>query len=252
MKYKEIIEHSSLDYSKLIIDKIDGHPSVTNNISVKHINPIHGRVAINKNSDNTHVLFIIKELLGNNCKSVLEIGTLWGGALITMMQSKYISMFVSIDPFNGYYKKDEGKRDGFGSIDPKVGKANSYDLVYENVVNNNLNQHKFKLLKGLSTDKTIIDAVSKIFADGIDLLFIDGDHSLNGVLSDWNNYHNLINPGGIVVFDDYWSGNLAQYEWPDDFMNVVKAYEQISSSPEFFNNWKEIGLYGDKKIIQKV
>jgi len=252
MKYEEIVEHNLLEYSKLLIDKMGNHPSVSNNTLVEHITPIHGRVAINKNSDNTHVLFIIKELLGNDCKSVLEIGTLWGGALIAMMQSKHTSMFVSIDPFDGYYKKDEGKRPGFGSLDPKVGKTNSYDLVHENVVNNNQHSHKFELLQGLSTDKTVIDKVSKIFADGVDLLFIDGDHSLDGVLNDWNNYHTLINPGGIVVFDDHWIDDLSQYEWEDDFMNVVKAYEQLSSAPEFFNNWKEIGLYGDKKIIQRV
>jgi hypothetical protein len=48
MKYKEIIEHNLLNYSQLIVDKINGHPSVQYETSVNHIIPIQGRVAIKK------------------------------------------------------------------------------------------------------------------------------------------------------------------------------------------------------------
>ena len=36
----------------------------------------------------------------------------------------------------------------------------------------------------------------------VGLLFIDGDHGLQGVLCDWLLYHNLVKPNGIVAFHD--------------------------------------------------
>ena len=52
-------------------------------------NNINGRVALNNMLQSTHVLYIIKNLLEDKCKTVLEIGTLWGGAMLTMMASEY-------------------------------------------------------------------------------------------------------------------------------------------------------------------
>ena len=38
--------------------------------------------------------------------------------------------------------------------------------------------------------------------DPIDALFIDGDHSYEGILADWLLYHPLVKKGGIVGFHD--------------------------------------------------
>ena len=46
--------------------------------------------------------------MGDKCKKILELGTLWGGSIITMMRSEYPSHFVSVDFFNGYYKNLTG------------------------------------------------------------------------------------------------------------------------------------------------
>ena len=40
----------------------------------------------------------------------------------------------------------------------------------------------------------------------IRLLFIDGDHSLEGVSEDVKNFATQVNPGGFIVFDDYHTG----------------------------------------------
>lgn len=37
----------------------------------------------------------------------------------------------------------------------------------------------------------------------IDFLFIDGDHNIEGVQSDWDNFSPFVRSGGIVVFHDY-------------------------------------------------
>lgn len=39
--------------------------------------------------------------------------------------------------------------------------------------------------------------------DRFDMLFIDGDHSYEGVMADWLLYSHLVAPGGIVAFHDF-------------------------------------------------
>ncbi|HEY8583424.1 MAG TPA: class I SAM-dependent methyltransferase [Capillimicrobium sp.] len=43
----------------------------------------------------------------------------------------------------------------------------------------------------------------------IDLLFIDGDHSAEGVRRDWDDWHGFVAPGGHVLFHD---ARLGQHE----------------------------------------
>ena len=48
-----------------------------------------------------------------------------------------------------------------------------------------------------------LEEVKEILGDRkIDFLFIDGDHSLEGVTKDWEMYKDLVRPGGIVAFHD--------------------------------------------------
>lgn len=55
-------------------------------------------------------------------------------------------------------------------------------------------------MRGYSTD-----VVSQVSAqvEHLDLLFVDGDHSYEGVKADWDAYKHLLKPGAIVVFHDY-------------------------------------------------
>ena len=88
MKVEEILNNPQLIDSKYMVQDINDN--------------MIGRIALNQGAQATHILYIIKELMGDNCKKVLDIGTLWGGSMITMMQSEYDSYFVSIDLFDGY------------------------------------------------------------------------------------------------------------------------------------------------------
>ena len=91
MKISDILNHPKLEESKEMVQILN--------------KDMIGRIALNEGAQATHVLYIIKELLGDKCKRVLDIGTLWGGSVMTMMQSKYKSHFITIDFFNGYYKE---------------------------------------------------------------------------------------------------------------------------------------------------
>ena len=238
MKWNEISDFRYMETAKGIVGDIN--------------NNITGRVALNNMLRATHVLYIIKTLLGDKCKTVLEIGTLWGGALLTMMQSEHSSKFVSIDMFEGFYPDllGEGNSDQGNLI-------NTIELVTENVNQNNPWNHEYDLIKGSSHDSKVINYVKENYPK-IDLLFIDGDHTKKGVLQDWHDYSNLLTKGGIVVFDDYWVGKYEGAAWKkeDDngvkWMDVVGAVDEIIESKDFSEQWKVIGLFGDKKIIERL
>ena len=135
-----------------------------------------------------------------------------------------------------------------------------FTKITKNINQNNIHNYEFELVKGSSHSKGVIDYIHLKYPI-IDLLFIDGDHTKKGVLQDWDNYSSLIPSKGIVIFDDYWSGGLKDKAWNSDkmsfgdgtqWMDVVGAVDEIISRDDFEFNWKEIGLYGDKKIIQKI
>ena len=55
---------------------------------------------------------------------------------------------------------------------------------------------KISVLKGYSRD--FVDRVGEL-----DLLFIDGDHSIDGAEYDYTHYANKLKKGGYLIFDDY-------------------------------------------------
>ena len=55
-------------------------------------------------------------------------------------------------------------------------------------------------IRGFSTN--VISEVAS-YVKSLDLLFIDGDHSYEGVKSDWDSYKIFLTPGSIVIFHDY-------------------------------------------------
>ena len=238
MKWNEISDFRYMETAKGIVGDIN--------------NNITGRVALNNMLRATHVLYIIKNLLRDKCKTVLEIGTLWGGALLTMMQSEYSTKFVSVDMFEGFYPDLLGE----GNSDQDHG-INTIELVTENINENNPWNHEFDLVKGSSHDKVVVDYIRKNYPV-VEFMFIDGDHTKKGVLQDWNDYSDLISTGGIVVFDDYWVGDYERAAWKKEdengvkWMDVVGAVDEIINDETFLTNWKDVGLFGDKKIIERL
>jgi cephalosporin hydroxylase len=53
-----------------------------------------------------------------------------------------------------------------------------------------------------SSTKTLARVRSLLNSHPLDLLFIDGDHSYEGVKADFANYNPLVRPGGLIVFHD--------------------------------------------------
>lgn len=50
--------------------------------------------------------------------------------------------------------------------------------------------------------RTVLQVRRHIPAGSLDLLFIDGDHTYDGVVNDYFNYRHLVRPGGVVCVHD--------------------------------------------------
>ena len=109
----------------------------------------------------------------------LEIGC-YAGATASLMISKEEINVVSID----------------------LGSPILEEIARENVSKFNKRANPFWYIKGNSREKStrlILKSITKT----IDILFIDGDHSFDGVIFDFLNYSPLVAIGGFIVFDDY-------------------------------------------------
>uniref|UniRef100_A0A6C0HDU7 Methyltransferase n=1 Tax=viral metagenome TaxID=1070528 RepID=A0A6C0HDU7_9ZZZZ len=155
-----------------------------------------------------YILYDLRTILGSSKKVYTEIGTYHGGSLSFMLQHDYDTEYICIDPC---MYPDQSK-----NIENNIKKFNKYD-------------RKVMLYKQFSNDKTLIEHLKTINFK-TDILFIDGDHSENGVISDALLYKDFINPGGFIIFDDY---NDELYS-PD----VKKAVDKIVN---YLNNYEIIG-----------
>lgn len=140
-----------------------------------------------------HIEYMIDFKKNMKCKVYVEIGVLYGGSIIEQMKDSQECFFIGIDAFNGYYGEEYDK---YRNINLK----NHLEIVESNINENNPNNHKYKLLKGYSQD--MIEDFRNLNVK-IDLLFIDGDHSYNGVINDFNNYFEFLNKDGFIIFDNY-------------------------------------------------
>ena len=62
----------------------------------------------------------------------------------------------------------------------------------------------------------------------------------------------------VAISDDYWVGEYERAAWKkedDDgvkWMDVVGAVDKIINSKIFTKNWRDVGLFGDKRIIERL
>jgi predicted O-methyltransferase YrrM len=71
----------------------------------------------------------------------------------------------------------------------------------------------------------------------LDFLFIDGDHSYEGVSRDWEMYSPLVRSGGHVAFHDIVPGPLDRVGGVPRFWREVKG--QGSQATEFVESWDQ-------------
>ena len=108
-------------------------------------------------------------------KSILEIGTCKGYSAEVWIKAFEPAHFLTIE------------KDTFDSLSPTLIHNMNYIYAF------NHDSHTINTYGML--DRIIAN-------EKIDFLFIDGDHSYEGVRKDWEMYGPLVKKGGIVVFHD--------------------------------------------------
>jgi len=156
-----------------------------------------------------HILYDIARLFLGDINYV-EIGTFHGASACLMLQRPNTNV-ITIDK-GVYVPKEE---------------------VINNLSRFNLNSHsnQFYYMEKDSQKYSTMLLVSKMLLLGIHILFIDGDHSPEGLIRDFNLYEKLIVKNGYIVFDDY---NDLEYNPQikpiiDVFTNGLYGYEIIGT-----------------------
>jgi|SRR5580765_1222380 len=78
------------------------------------------------------------------------------------------------------------------------------------------------LIEGDSHNPAIVKRIHNMFPRGVDFLFIDGDHSLQGCRDDYNYYCDLVTSGGLIGFHDIMIGDV-RATWRE----MVKRYPSV-------------------------
>jgi cephalosporin hydroxylase len=118
----------------------------------------------------------------------VEIGVHMGGSFVLigncLLQAGKTVVAIGIDIFNMTYDKHT-------TLPPDQAVAALNPQFLWGIIEGD--SHEKKTLNKLKDD---------LQGRGIDLLFIDGDHSVEGCLEDYTMYRPLVRKGGLIVFDD--------------------------------------------------
>lgn len=185
--------------------------------------------------EHTHILYDIVTLLGLDGRKVdyLEIGSYIGSSACLVEQNTYTSSITCI----------EARKDFSEIVIDNLKKLNKHNIQY-------LDVHNYR-----STDPNVLNLIN---LQSFDLIFIDGDHSYNGVMNDFNNYIGLLKKGGYMVFDDYLDSKYSPGVKPavDDIVIQLSNTEfEIIGTPLNYQNAKtkyDIGKYMNEFIIKKI
>ncbi|MDA1193293.1 MAG: class I SAM-dependent methyltransferase [Candidatus Poribacteria bacterium] len=146
-------------------------------------------------------------------KRVIEIGTGWGGSMFSWAQvADPTARLVTIDlPW------------GPGSL---VVPTDYYPRFQQF---KHADQTVKCILADSDSDEALKYALEWVDGDSVDFLFIDGDHSYEGVRSDYERYHGLVRPGGLIMFHDVFTPDGGEYP---EGLGVAKFWNEIRSGFE--------------------
>ena len=138
-------------------------------------------------------LGVARLLAENGVRRVLEIGTSSGGTLFAWSWVAGAGgMSISLDlPEGDFAGSQPLGNEGYPAWRAKL---------YEGFVPKG---HRLQLLKGDSHSDEMLERVRSLSGgEPFDFLFIDGDHSYDGVKRDFEMYSPLVKKGGFVGFHD--------------------------------------------------
>jgi len=170
---------------------------------------------------------IYKEKKLNN---VLEIGCYDGGTTVFLanVSNNLITIDQPITPRFDSFKYNVGDPNIFGT-----------ELLKRRT--------NFNYIGGNSHDASTFEKVKTILgSEKLDLLFIDGDHTYEGVKSDFNTYSTLVKEGGMIALHDVHRSSFHEQHgcFVHNFWDEIKSnYEYLEFYDDTeYHEWGGIGL----------
>jgi predicted O-methyltransferase YrrM len=167
---------------------------------------------------------LLKVLEERKPEIVIEIGTATGGTLFLFCRTAAANAkIISVDL--------PGGRFGGGYQSWRIPLYKAFKLP----------QQQLYLLRADSHNEDTLQRVLRILNGGkIDLLFIDGDHSYNGVKMDFEMFSPLVGDNGLIALHDI-VAHPAEIGCEVD--KLWKELKNKFESDEFVSNWSQRG-YG--------
>jgi len=157
-------------------------------------------------------------------KHALEIGTLKGGTA-TLWHGLCSGAVISVDLPSGRWGGADHGFDGEGATRRNADLTSKLD--------------RFVGVLGDSSSLNVAHIVKQMVKVAatrwggeplVDLLFIDGDHSFDGVVTDYALYSPLVKPGGVIAFHDV----SRTYVHDRDGVEVARFWDAIPGHKELF------------------
>ena len=169
---------------------------------------------------------LVKDVNKEKPKYILEIGTALGGTLLLFCRvASENAVIISIDLPLGM---------GGG------GYSQARKPLYESFTTKQ--QHMY-LIRGDSHKREIVEKV-KALLDGkkIDFLFIDGDHTYEGVKQDFEMYSPFVKKNGIIALHDIIESKYKGCEVYKFWNEIQGRYEHRTLVEDYAQKWAGIGL----------
>ncbi len=146
-------------------------------------------------------------------KVVVEIGSARGRS------SCFIGMALKANGQGKLYAIDPHTRTAWNDVDS----VDTYGILVNNV-------RKLGIENYVEVVRDLSDRVADGWNRQIDILFIDGDHSYEGVKRDWSLFSPFVQPFGVVIFHDtLWSIRpVAEYQRED--MGVPRFVDELRAA----------------------
>ena len=170
--------------------------------------------------------------------SVLEIGTYCGKSTLNfaLIAKKIDGLIYTIDHHTGSEEHQLGEEYHDEDLyDKRLKKFNTLPEFLKNLRSSNLGRFIIPIISKSS------DA-SKTFSESISLLFIDGGHSLEAALCDYNSWKDKICSGGLLVIHDVFPNPQ------DGGRPPFEIYSKAQKSKQF----EDLGIYETLGILKKI
>ncbi len=175
----------------------------------------------------SEILGLLKKIKEIKPSNILEIGTANGGTLFLFTRvATQNARIMSIDLPGGEF--------GGGYPGWKSSFYKSFALSNQEII----------LLRADSHDDKTLNQIKDLAGENsLDFLFIDGDHTYEGVKKDFEMYIHLVKPGGIIAFHDIVphppeSGREISRFWE----NIKSGYHYEEVVKDWNQGWAGIGI----------